>query len=157
MVVFRDGLPFQSIAEVEVIHQRDAAVAILDGVVQRDAAQLARTNVAIGYIGVDRQIGGCAELERAIFLHTSIGNVDKWCRLCCEIINRMTVSIAIHSRELASPGSISLRERTFVYLRSVLLLRTSDFERSRVEILIYASAVEPSAAQRAIHIERKLL
>ena len=69
----------------------------------------------------------------------------------------MAVAVVIDGGQFATVIVVFLRQGEFIDLRAVLEGSRFDFERSRVEVLVDASAVIPVTGDVAVHVERELL
>ena len=157
VVVLQRGLPVQSVVKAVAVHQRHLTGLVQAGVVERGLGQLACAHVTIGHLVVDGQIRGGTQFELAVLLHASVAHIDERGALCGVVVDIVAVGILIHGGKLATLVVVLLGEERLVDLRTVLVGRRLDFERTGVEVLVHVDAVEPVLTQVTVHVERELL
>ena len=69
----------------------------------------------------------------------------------------MAVAVMVDGRELSTSFIVELGQGKLIDLSPVLILRKTQFERTRIKILIDAAAVKPIFSDASIQIEVKLL
>ena len=157
VVVLHDGLPVQAVVPSVVVHQGKFAAFILHGVVEVGLADFSGTHVAVYHFVVHRQVRGSSEGKLAELLHTTVAHVDEGSRLSGVHVDGMAVAVVIDGSQFAAAFVVLLGEGELIDLCAVLERSRFDFERSRVEVLIDASAVVPVFGDVAVQVERKLL
>ena len=69
----------------------------------------------------------------------------------------MAVAVMVDGRELSTSFIVELGQGKLIDLSPVLILRKTQFERTRIKILIDAAAVKPIFSDASIQIKVKLL
>ena len=103
------------------------------------------------------QVGGGSEGEFPEFLDASVAHIDEGCRLGGVHVDRMAVAVMIDGGQFAPSFVVLLGEGEFIDLGTVLEGCRPDFEGSRVEVLVDASAIIPVASHVSVDVERELL
>ena len=154
MIIARGEFPRQSVVPLVLIGEQKFVRVVFGRIVERRLAQFARSHVAIGHIGVNREIGGGAQAEFTEFLHAAVANIDEGSRLRRETIDRVAFRIAIHRRKFTAIAVIAFGDRRFVDLRAVLIATRLDIEGAGIEVLVHVGAVIPAFAHSSVEIER---
>ena len=157
VVVFHDGLPLQAVVPLVIVHHGDLASLVEGGVVEVGLVYLAGAHVAVHHLVVHGQVRRGAQRELPQLLHAPVAHVDERGRLRGIVIHRMAVAVMIHGGQLAPAFGIAFRQGELVNLCAVLERGRFDFERSRVEILVDAAAVEPVFGNFPVQVHREFL
>ena len=156
MVILHIDFPLQPVIPPVTVQNRQLISFTGRSIIQTDLFHLAGTHVHINHIRYIGQIRRSPQSETGNFLHTPIAYINKRCT-GGSIGQPMAVAVMVDGRELSTSFIVELGQGKLIDLSPVLILRKTQFERTRIKILIDAAAVKPIFSDASIQIEVKLL
>ena len=156
MVILHIDFPLQPVIPPVTVKNRQLISFTGRSIIQTDLFHLAGTHVHINHIRYIGQIRRSPQSETGNFLHTPIAYINKWCT-GGSIGQPMAVAVMVDGRELSTSFIVELSQSKLIDLSPVLILRKTQFERTRIKILIDTAAVKPIFSDASIQIKVKLL
>jgi len=149
VVILHIHSPLQPVIPFVTVQQCELITFAGSGVIKTCLFHLARTYIHIDNVRNIGKIRRSTETESGNFFHTAVAHINKRCA-GSGIWQPVTIAVMVDSRQLSATFMVELCQSKLIDLCAVLILGETEFERTRVKVLINASAVEPVLADAAV-------
>lgn len=142
MVVFHIDFPFQPVIPFVVMEKRHLVAPAGRRVVQVDGLHFPRPYIQIRNRADVWQVGRSTQAESRDFFHAAVAYIYERCA-GRGIGQPMAVAVMIDNGKLPASLIVAFAQGELIDFRPVLILGKTQFERSRIEVLVNAATIEP--------------